>query len=45
MTNALQIKVAAVPQVVDRYIVAMNNKYCSRLSSKIMAMQINILNM
>jgi hypothetical protein len=45
MTNALQIKLAVLPQVLDRYITTMNNKYCNRLSSKIMPTQINIFNM
>jgi hypothetical protein len=45
MTNALQIKVAVVTKVLDRSIIAMNNKYYIRLSSKIMPMQIDILNM
>jgi hypothetical protein len=45
MTNALQIKVALLTQVLDRYFIAMNNKYCNRLSSKIMPTQINISNM
>jgi hypothetical protein len=45
MTNILQIKLAVVPQVLDRSIIAMNNKYYNRLSSKIMSMQINIFNM
>jgi hypothetical protein len=45
MTNAKHIKLVAVPQVLDRSIIAMNRKYCSRLSSKIMSTHINILNM
>jgi hypothetical protein len=45
ITNALQIKVAIPSQVLDRSITVMNNKYCKRLSSKIMPTQINILNM
>jgi hypothetical protein len=45
MSNALQIKLAVLPQVLDRSIIAMNNKYCNRLSSKIMPTQINIFNM
>jgi hypothetical protein len=45
MINALQIKLAVLPQVLDRYITAMNNKYCNILSSKIMSTQINIFNM
>jgi hypothetical protein len=45
MTNALQIKVVILSQVLDRFIIAMNNKHCNRLSSKIMHTQINISNM
>jgi hypothetical protein len=45
MTNALQIKVAALSQVLYRSIIATNIKYYSKLSSKIMSKQINILNM
>jgi hypothetical protein len=45
MTNALQIKLAELSQVLDRSIIAMNNKYCNILSSKMMPTQINILNM
>jgi hypothetical protein len=45
MTNALQIKVAALPQILDKSIISMNNKHCSRLFSKIIPTQINILNM
>jgi hypothetical protein len=45
MTDAIRIKLAALPQVLDRYIIAMNNKYCNRLSSKIMPTRINIFNM
>jgi hypothetical protein len=45
MTNALQIKLAVLPQVLERYIIEMNGKHCNRLSSKIMPTQINILNM
>jgi hypothetical protein len=45
MSNALQIKLAVLPQVLDRTIISMNNKYYNRLSSKIMPMQINIFNM
>jgi hypothetical protein len=45
MSNALQIKLAVVSQVLDRSIIVMNNKYCNRLSIKIMSMQINIFNM
>jgi hypothetical protein len=44
MSNILQIKLAVVPQVLDRSIITMNNKYYNRLSSKIMSMQINIFN-
>jgi hypothetical protein len=42
MTNALQIKIAVLSQVLARSITTMNNKYCNRLSSKIMHTQINI---
>jgi hypothetical protein len=45
MTNALQIKIAVLSQVLDRLITVMNNKYCKSLSSKIMPTQINIFNM
>jgi hypothetical protein len=45
MIIALQIKVTAVPQVLDKSIIAMKSKHCTRLSSKIMHTQINILNM
>jgi hypothetical protein len=45
MSNALQIKLAILSQVLDRFIIAMNNKHCKRLSSKIMHTQINIFNM
>jgi hypothetical protein len=45
MTNAKYIKLVAVSQVLDRSIIAMNEKYYSRLSSKIMSTHINILNM
>jgi hypothetical protein len=44
MTNALQIKVAILSQVLDRSIIAMNIKHYNRLASKIMLMQINISN-
>jgi hypothetical protein len=44
MTNALQIKIALLSQVLDRSIIVMNNKYYNRLSSKIMHTQINIYN-
>jgi hypothetical protein len=36
MTNALQIKIAVLSQVLDRFITAMNKKHCNILSSKIM---------
>jgi hypothetical protein len=45
MSNALQIKLAVLPQVLDRSIIAINNKHCNRLSYKIIPTQINILNM
>jgi hypothetical protein len=45
MTNAVQIKVAILSQILDRSITAMNSKHCNRLFSRIMPMQINILNM
>jgi hypothetical protein len=45
MTNVLQIKVAVLPQVLDRSIITINKKHYNRLSSKIMLTQINILNM
>jgi hypothetical protein len=45
MTNALQIKLAVLSQVLDRSIIVMNNKYCNILSSKIIHKQINIFNM
>jgi hypothetical protein len=45
MTNASQIKVAVVTQVVDRSIIVMNIKHYNKLCSKIMAKHINILNM
>jgi hypothetical protein len=44
-TNVLQIKVAAILQVLYRSIIAINNKHYNRLSSKLMHTQINILNM
>jgi hypothetical protein len=45
LTNIWQIKLAAVSQFLDRSIIVMNNKYCNKLSSKIIPTQINILNM
>jgi hypothetical protein len=45
ITNALQIKIVIVSQVLDRSIIAMNIKYYNRLSSKIMSIQMNRLNM
>jgi hypothetical protein len=45
MTNALQIKIAVLLQVLGRSITAMDNKHCNILSSKIMPTQINIFNM
>jgi hypothetical protein len=36
MTNALQIKVAILSQVVYRSIIVMNNKYYNRLTNKFM---------
>jgi hypothetical protein len=42
MTNALQIKLAILLQVLDRSIIAINNKYCNRLSNKIISTYINI---
>jgi hypothetical protein len=45
MSNALYINLAILSQVLDRSIIAMNSKYCNRLSSKIMPTQINIFNM
>jgi hypothetical protein len=44
MTNALQIKIAVLLQVLDRSITVMNNKHYNRLSSKIMPTQIDISN-
>jgi hypothetical protein len=44
MINALQIKIVVLSQILDRFITTMNNKYCNRLSSKIMPTQINIFN-
>jgi hypothetical protein len=44
MTNALQIKVVILSQVLDRSITTMNNKYCNKLSSKITPTQINKFN-
>jgi hypothetical protein len=45
MTNALQIKIVVLLQVLDRSIIAMNSKHCNGLSSKIMHTHINIFNM
>jgi hypothetical protein len=45
MTNALQIKLLVLSQVLNIFIIAMNNKYCNILSRKIMPMLINIFNM
>jgi hypothetical protein len=42
ITNALQIKIAVLSQLLDISIKAMHNKYCNILSSKIMSKQINI---
>jgi hypothetical protein len=42
INNILQITLTVV---LDKSIITMNNKYCDRLSSKIMHMQINIFNM
>jgi hypothetical protein len=44
MTNALQIKIAVISQVLDKSITTMNSKHCNRLSSKIIPTQINISN-
>jgi hypothetical protein len=44
MTNALQIKIAVLSQVLDISIIVINNKHCNILSSEIMSMQINIFN-
>jgi hypothetical protein len=44
MSNALQIKLAVLSQVLDRYITVMNSKHCNKLFSKIMPTQINISN-
>jgi hypothetical protein len=41
-SNARQIKLAVLSHVLDKSIIAMNIKYYSRLSSKIMPTQINI---
>jgi hypothetical protein len=38
MTNALQIKITILLQVIDRSITVINNKYCNRLFSKIISM-------
>jgi hypothetical protein len=43
--NVLQIKVAILSSVLDRFITAINNKYCNRLPTKNLPTQINILNM
>jgi hypothetical protein len=43
--NVVYIKVAILSQVIDRFITVMNIKYCNRLSSKIISVQIIILNM
>jgi hypothetical protein len=45
MTNALQIKLAILSQVLDRSITTMKSKYYNKLSSKIMTTQIIIFNM
>jgi hypothetical protein len=45
MSNVLQIKLAVVSQVLDIFIIAMNNKYYNRLSNKIIPTQIKIFNM
>jgi hypothetical protein len=45
MSNALQIKLVGLSQVLDRFIIAMNIKYYNILSSKIMPTLINIFNM
>jgi hypothetical protein len=45
ITNALQIKIVTVSQVLDRSIIPMNIKHYNRLSSKIMSIQMNRLNM
>jgi hypothetical protein len=45
ITNAKQIKLAVLLQVIDRSIIVMNSKHYNILSSKIMPTQINIFNM
>jgi uncharacterized Rmd1/YagE family protein len=45
MSNILQIKLAVVSQVLDIFIIAMNNKHYNRLSNKIIPTQIKIFNM
>jgi hypothetical protein len=45
MTNELQIKLVSLLQFPYRYITTINSKYCDRLSSKIMSIQINTLDM
>jgi hypothetical protein len=45
MTNALQIKITVLSQVLGRSIIVMNNKHCNKLSSNIMPTLINIFNM
>jgi hypothetical protein len=45
MTNAIQIKVIVLSQVLNISITATNNKYCNSFFSKIMLTQINIFNM
>jgi hypothetical protein len=45
MSNALQIELAVVPQVLDRSIITMINKHCNILSNKIMSTFISIFNM
>jgi hypothetical protein len=45
MTNELQIKLVSLSQFPYRYITTINSKYCDRLSSKIMSIQINTLSM
>jgi hypothetical protein len=36
ISNTLQIKLTVLSQILDKSIIAMNNKYYNRLSSKIM---------
>jgi hypothetical protein len=43
MTNAYQIKLATVPQVLDRSIISMNSKYYSKLSKKSVNIIVNYL--